>query len=200
VDFTVSEADLTRDSLWASRILAAYGISRGNHILVTARESDTPWIDPFRVGAGLLKAVHSNAEIWGWDARRTDMFIRRLNVDVIVGLSCETVVSLGQIDSAIARLRAVPHILARRAAREALQNASISAGEYLPLGPAIAVSAPDGENAMLCYDENEWAVESIDGQLVVSTVGPRATKFDRQVTGVAGQTHRTSEGMRISVA
>lgn len=40
-------------------------------------------------------------------------------------------------------------------------------------------------------------VESIDGQLVVSTVGPRATKFVRQPTGITGSVVMSAEGARI---
>lgn len=198
VDFVVSEDDLARDSRWAAGILSGFGISPGEHILVTARPSDSPWLDEFRVAARTLGIVHSNAEAWNWDARRAEMFIRRLNSAMVIGLSAETVAAMGQITDVAERLSSVRHVLARRDALAPLRELGVDAGSYALLGPAVAVSAPDGSG--LSYDENEWAVEELDGELVVSSVGPRATTFDRQRTGARGQVTQSAQGARVSMA
>lgn len=195
IDFTVNEDDLARDSVWAAKVLTDYGIRRGSHILVTATPAETPWLDAFRVGSTRVEAVYSNAEPWNWDARRSEMYIRRLNTEMVIGLSAETVTAMGQLTDAAVRLGSVRTILARPDALPVLSELGIDAGLYVRLGPALAVSSPD--HAGLQYDEKEWAIESVDGQLVVSTVGPRATPCDRQPTGVAGEVTSTSGGSRI---
>lgn len=184
VDFTVSEADLARDSLRAAQVLADYGIGRGSHVLVTATPAETPWVDAFRVGARRVGAVHSNAEPWNWDARRSEMYIRRLHTDIVIGLATETLTAMAQITDISARLGPVGTILARPDAASALKELGIDAGLYVKVGPVVAVSAADGSG--LQYDEKEWVVEEADGELIVSTVGPRATKVIRQHTGVHG--------------
>ncbi|OBH01491.1 hypothetical protein [Mycobacterium sp. E3247] len=197
IDFTVSEDDFARDTAWAAQVLRGHGISKGSHVLVTATPSETPWIDAFRVGAGVAGAVYSNAEPWNWDARRSEMYIRRLNTEMVIGLSAETVTAMGQITDAAVRLGSVGTILARPEALPVINDLGIEAGLYVRLGPAVAVTAPD--RAGLQYDEDEWALETVDGQLVVSTVGPRATRFDRQPTGVAGEVTSTPGGARIAL-
>jgi hypothetical protein len=57
------------------------------------------------------------------------------------------------------------------------------------------VSQPDGSG--LAVDEDEWAVDEENGELLITTVGPRAASFDRQPTGVRGHLERTPAGARI---
>lgn len=194
VDFTVGEADLERDSQWAASLMRQYGVCAGEHILITSRPSESPWLDAFRDGARLIGAVHSNGESWGWDARRSEMYIRRLNTVLIIGLSSDTIDGISQMTDAAERLSSVRKIIARQEAVGPLQELGIEADSYRQIGPVLAVSAPGGG---LRYNESEWIVESIDGQLVVSTVGPRATKFVRQPTGITGRVVMSAEGARI---
>lgn len=198
IDFTVSEGDLSRDSLWAAGVLNDYGVRKGSHVLVTATPSETPWIDAFRVGARRVGGVHSNAEPWNWDARRSEMYIRRLGTELVIGLSADVVTAIGQISDVVDRLGAVRTILARPDAVQPLRELGIVAGIYVRVGPAVAVSAPDGGG--LCFNENEWAIDEIDGEFVVSTVGPRLTKAHRQRTGVRGSLTRTAGGPRLTLA
>lgn len=195
IDFTVTEADHARDSAWAAEVLGAYGIGRGSHVLITATPSETPWVDSFRAGAAIVGAVHSNAEPWNWDARRAEMYIRRLQTQILIGLAPETITAMAQLADVGERLGSIRTILARPAAIPLLTESGIDAGVYLAVGPAVAVSAPDGEG--LIFNSAEWSIESVDGQLVVSTVGPRAANFDRVQTGIAGEVITTPNGPRV---
>lgn len=197
IDFVVSENDLERDSAWAAGILRGYGIQRGDHVLILATPGDTPWVDQFRVAAHTIGAVHSNAEAWNWDARRSEMYIRRLDTKMIVGIAAETIEAMGQIDGAIERLAGVRTVLARPGAGPALAAVGIDAGQIVRIGPAVAVSAPDGSG--LCVNDDEWSVQADDGELVVTSVGPRFTKAERQRTGVRGSVASTRSGVRITL-
>ncbi|HTQ15794.1 MAG TPA: hypothetical protein VML93_00300, partial [Mycobacterium sp.] len=66
----------------------------------------------------------------------------------------------------------------------ALRQAGLAPWTLLPLGPLWAFEPPGGGGA--AYDRNEWLVEAIDGELRLSTVGPRATRFERLALGQRG--------------
>jgi hypothetical protein len=197
VDFTVSEDDLARDSVWAENILRSYGIGPDDHVLFTATPSDTPWFEQFRVAARHTGAVQSNGEAWNWDARRSEMYIRRLETKMIIGLSAQTIEAMGQITDATERLSSVSSILARPDGLAAVRALGFDAGLIIRLGPAVAVSAADGSG--LCVNDDEWAVDVDDGELVVTSLGARMTQSHRQRTGVRGSVASTSAGVRITL-
>lgn len=197
VDFPYAEDDLSRDADFWSGVLRGYGIDRGRRTLVSALAWELPWSQSVRVGTNRAGGTYANAEFWGWDARRFDLFLRRTQPHAVVGLGREMVDSLGNlVEDVAARLSAVPVLLVRPEAVESLRNVGVNpAGVVGPIGPAVAVSLPDGSG--LAVDEREWTVYDEDGELLITTIGPRAATFARQRTGVRGHVERTTIGTRI---
>jgi hypothetical protein len=78
IDFPYSEEDLERDAGHWGEVLSSYGVARGKRVVVTALAWELPWTVSVRVGVTRAGGTYSNAELWGWDARRLDMFIRRI--------------------------------------------------------------------------------------------------------------------------
>ena len=196
VDFPYSEDDLARDAAFWSEVLAGYGVTRGRRILVTAVAWELPWMHPVRLGATRLGASCSNTEAFGWDARRLDTFIRWTSPHAVLGPGREVLETLGNAGDLAERLQGIPALLVRPDGVETLQEAGINpAGVVAQLGPAAAVSLPDGNG--LAVDESEWSVTEEDGDLLITAVGPRAARFDRQRTGVRGHVEQTPAGPRI---
>lgn len=196
VDFPYSEDDLARDAAFWAQVLAGYGVTRGKRVLVTAVAWEMPWMHPVRLGATRLGASYSNTEAFGWDARRLDTFIRWTKPQAVLGPGREVLEALGGSGDLAERLSGVPVLLVRPDGLETLEEAGVrSAGVVALLGLAAAVSLPDGSG--IAVDENEWAVTEEDGELLVTTVGSRAARFDRQRTGVRGHVEQTPAGLRI---
>ena len=178
VDFPYSEDDLARDTAHWTRVMSGYGVARGKRVLVTALSWEMPWALSARLGVNGAGATYSNSEVWGWDARRLDMFVRRLSPHVVLGPGRELVDALGDIVELAERLRDVPVLLVRPDAVPALEDAGVRpAGLVTPIGPTVAVSLPDGSG--LAVDGGTWSLDEEDGELLISTVGPRAASFDR---------------------
>ena len=93
-DFEIGWDELERDTEWAHSMMIAAGIKRGDLVLFSAPNHENPWITPIVRALRRIAAPYATAETYGWDARRFSMYLRRLPVKAIVGLSAETVDAL----------------------------------------------------------------------------------------------------------
>ncbi|SNQ47001.1 conserved hypothetical protein [Frankia canadensis] len=185
VEFDISHDDFARDQAWATGRLQGWGVGRGAALLAIGGLFESPWIEPFTRGANALGATVAHADRWGWDARRPEMFVRRLPVRVVLGLTGEIAQSLSNSDQ-LGTLERVPHLLARPDALETLRAAGLTPGVFARIGPVAAVGLTAGEP--LEYDAAEWSLDTgADDQLVVTTAGPRAAKLDKVPVGVRGR-------------
>jgi hypothetical protein len=196
VDFPYSEDDLSRDADYWGQVLRDHGVARGRRTVVSALAQEMPWSQAIRIGTTRAGAAFSNVEFWGWDARRLDVFLRRAQPYAVIGPGRELIEGLGGLADLAERLGEVSVLLVRPDAVEPLELAGVRpTGLLVPLGPTVAVSLADGSG--LAVDEREWAVDEEDGELLITTVGPRAATFERERVGVRGQVQRTTAGARI---
>lgn len=195
-DFTVAEEDLDRDATFWQRVLAGYGVGIGSRIVVVGSVPESPWLEPPRMAVAALGGSYSNVDAWSWDARRLEMYCRRLPVSVVLGIGGETVQALAAITDVRERLGSVPVLLARADGLEALRREGVDhAGLLVSIGQATAVTMADGSG--IAYDESEWLIEAVDGELVVTARGPRHSVPKRQRSGVAGSVFATDAGARL---
>ncbi len=183
VQFPIDRADLERDTAWATDVLAEYGVRRGRRVHVISGGWESPWYAPFFAAARRLGGTYTCADMFGFDSRRTDLFLRRLTPHVVLGLPRDVVTGLADADQ-LDNLRPVPHILARPDAASELAAAGIEAGSFAGVGPATAVTRADG--VLLSYDDREWRIDASNGELLVTTVGERAHRVTSAPTGVRG--------------
>ncbi|OHV29853.1 MULTISPECIES: hypothetical protein [Pseudofrankia] len=187
VEFAIGDADVERDTAWATARLAAAGLGRGHVLVAVAGPHEGGWIQPFTRAAGTLRATVAHADRFGWDAGRVEMFTRRLPVRLVVGLPGDVATALVERDL-LAQVAAVPVLLARPDAVGTLRAAGAACGVLAMLGPAVAMTADPTPGAPLAYDAAEWRFDDDGtGELLVSTVGPRTSRFERARTGVAGR-------------
>ncbi|MDT3441930.1 MULTISPECIES: hypothetical protein [unclassified Pseudofrankia] len=187
VEFAISHEDVARDTEWATSQLGATGLGYGDVLIPVAGPFEGGWIQPFSRAAGALRATVAHADRFAWDAGRVEMFTRRLPVRVLLGLPGEVASALVQRDL-LANVAAVPVLLARPDAVSPLRAAGAACGVFALIGPAVALTTSTSPGAPLAYDTAEWRFEDDGaGELLVTTVGPRATRFERARTGVAGR-------------
>jgi hypothetical protein len=185
----LSEAELNRATRAYLRVLDSYDIPARSHVLVVSLASQVGQIMPLERALTERHMVISNADATSSDAVRVEMFARRFDVAAVLGVTSETLdglIALGHNPSAVIAGRlvwATPGAYARLA-----PGAGYTLRRWVELGPAIGVECVVGEG--LHVSSEDWTVESIDGQLYVSSRLHRLLPFERQQTGLRGTVYR----------
>jgi hypothetical protein len=170
VDLEIGWPEHERDVRWAAQVLSVWGLTSADHVLYTLPNCEGPWSSSLIQAIRELGATYSNAEPYGWDARRCSTFLRLLDIKAVVGLSVETVTTL-QEQEHLELLSQVPLIWARPEALEPLREAGLAPAAFVMVGPALALECPERSGAHL--DPAEWTVADGPDGLVLSTVGER---------------------------
>lgn len=185
VDFPVGTEDVARDVRSAERALGSLGVGGGSRVLVVSQLSEAAQYSPLLVALVSLGAQLSCAEATRFDAFRTEMFLRVLRYDAVVGVSADVLDGLADLGRPLAAVFAgVPVVAARAGAHGRLREAGVAARWWLHVGPTIAVECGRGAGAHV--DGEEWEVEDEGGEILVSARRPRAAKVDRQRTWIPG--------------
>ncbi|NRF72011.1 hypothetical protein HLB44_34005 [Aquincola sp. S2] len=182
--FTVSLRDIEADTAWARRVFEHMGLQRGQPAHLIGAGFDYAILWPYEnalIGLGVPFGV---AEPVAIDAPRTDMLLRRLRMQAVIGLTGEIVAALLALGRDLRALLGHSTLAALPDAAAVLRDAGLKPWTLLPLGPLWAFEPPEGGGAD--YDRSEWRVESIDGELVVTSVAERATPWQQLRTGVRG--------------
>jgi hypothetical protein len=192
LEFEIGWDEFERDVDWAESLLRSSGLSRGDLVLITINQWEGPWTTPVVHALRRIGVTFLPAEVWSFDARRTSMFLQRLPVKAVFGLGGETVSALESEDPPIADLlRNVEIVWARADAVDRLSGTAPKVLPFVLLGPALVLGVP-GRGVVVNADE--WAVDSEDGELFVTNVRERATRFDRVPTGVRGSVRSVADG------
>jgi len=196
-EFDIGWDEFERDVNWTESLLRSTGLRAGDVVLITGQNCEGPWISPVAHALRRLGVTYTCAEVWAFDARRTSMFLQRLSIKAVFGLCAETLTALESEQPPIAELlQNVDFVWARPDALAKLSGVASEVMPFVVLGPAMGLGVPGQPGAVVNTDE--WAVDSDEGKLVISTVRDRATMFDRAPTGVSGQVLSAADG-RIAI-
>jgi hypothetical protein len=182
VYFEISWADQQRDTAWARAMLANHGAGAESGLVIVCGMAESPWFDPFETAARQLGAPYSTGEIASFEAFRTGMYAHRLPITMIFGINA--VVAEGLADELAKVVAKVPVIIARPDAAGLLAEAGARPFIVARVGPAIAMECPHRTGAHI--NGAEWALTERDGELFISTAGPREHQVTEAATGVAG--------------
>ena len=201
VYFELSWTDWERDTTWARAMLTDHAVGAGSGAVIVTGMAESPWFDPFETAARQLGAPFSIGEIYSFEAFRTGLYARGLPIAMLFGLDRTVTEGLGD---ALAEIVAkVPVIVARPDAVRTLTEAGARPFIVTRIGPAIAVECPHQSGAHV--NQAEWTLSERDGELLISTAGPRAHQVTRAPTGVAGtladgRCRCGRSGQRVTVA
>jgi hypothetical protein len=170
VDLEIGWPEFDRDVAWATRVLTTWGIGAGDHVLLTVPNFEGPWASPVIRALRDLGTVHSNAEPYRWDARRSSTFLRLLPIRAVVGMSVETATALLE-QGAGELLAGVALIWARPSAVASLRAAGLSPAVFAMVGPAVGLECSRRAGAHL--DPTEWRLDDGPGGATLRTVGDR---------------------------
>lgn len=182
--YTVSLRDIEADTAWARHVFERMGLQPGQPAHLIGAGFDYAILWPYENALMGLAVPFGVAEPVAIDAPRTDMLLRRLRMQAVIGLTGEIVAALQALGRDLTLLLGHSTLAALPDAAAVLRGAGLKPWTLLPLGPLWAFEPPEGGGAD--YDRSEWRVEAIDGELVVSSVTERATPWQRLRTGVRG--------------
>jgi len=181
---TVSLRDIEADTAWARRVFERMGMKPGKPAHLIGAGFDNAILWPYENALMGLGVPFGVAEPVAIDAPRTDMFLRRLRMQAVIGLTGELVDALLALGRDLKALLGHSTLAALPDSAAMLRRAGLAPWTLLPLGPLWAFEPPAGGGAE--YDRSEWRVDAVDGELAVTSVGPRATPFAHLATGVRG--------------
>lgn len=191
VDFEIGWDEVERDTVWATAILSAAGLAKGDFVITTMTSWEDAWSAAVIEALRRLGVVFMPAEVFGWDARRFVHFVTALAPKAVIGVGAETVDNIAQFDADAAELlSAVPLVWAREDALAKLAELGVTAHSYVHLGPALALGLP-GVGTVV--NNKEWSVTSKNGRLLVSTAGDRAATFTDVDSGLTGSVGTATE-------
>jgi hypothetical protein len=182
---TVSLRDIEADTAWARGVFDRMGLKPGKPAHLIGAGFDNAILWPYENALMSLGVPFGVAEPVAIDAPRTDMFLRRLPMQAVIGLTGELVDALVALGRDLPSLLGHATLAALPDAAATLRRAGLAPWTLLPLGPLWAFEPPAGGGAE--YDGTEWRLEAIDGELAVSSIGPRATPFLRLPLGLRGR-------------
>ena len=183
--YPVSLRDIERDTLWATKVFDWIGIERGKpvHLIGTGCDNEILW--PYENALIRMQVPFGVAEPVAIDAPRTDMFLRRFTMQAVIGLSGEIVEALILLERNLKTLLGHSKLVVLPQAHDKLRQAGLAPWKMVPVGPIFAFEPPDGGGAR--YDNAEWLVEDDGGELLLTSLAPRACPFVRLRTGVKGK-------------
>lgn len=184
--YAVSRRDMERDTEWALKVFDRMGLKKGLPIQLIGAGSDNATLWPYEnacIRHGIPFGMGEPVQI---DAGRSDMFLRRFQMQAAIGLAA------GVLDGFLAAERdlkkllgEVPVLAAMPDACERLKAIGLASWRIVQVGPIYAFEAPGGGGAR--YDMSEWLVEDDGTQLLLTSLAPRACPFVRLKTGVRGK-------------
>lgn len=187
--FPLAEAELNRAMQAYLRVLDSYDIPARSHVLVVSMASQVAYFMPLERALMERHLIISNADASKFDAARVEMFARRFDVAAVFGVTTDTLdgfAALGLDPEKVFAGRVVwatPDAYARLA-----PAAGYVLGRWMEFGPAIATECAAGS---VHVSSEEWSVESLEGELVVTSRLPRLLSFEHQPAGLRGTADRT---------
>lgn len=187
--FSFRDAEV--DNHWMAQCLREIGIGSGDLIHITHLYAEVAQFWSIYHGARLLGAVYANGMPTPFDAYRLEMYTRRFKLAAVIGITPQTLEGMEQGGHDLAtvfgraqRLIALPEAAAR------LRSLGLETGNLVRMGPFVAIEAVAGEGAR--FNNREWRVEAIGGELHVTSAAPRAGQFERLATGVKGHVEKVT--------
>jgi len=165
------------------------------HLIGAGCDNEILW--PYENALIGMKVPFGVAEPVAIDAPRSDMFLRRFRMQAVLGLSGELVDAFMALGRDLQVLLGHSVVAAMPEALPALRAAGLTPWTQRQIGPICTFESPLGDGAR--FDESEWLIEAPDGELLLSSVAPRACPFVRLRTGVQGRVELHGAARRVHV-
>lgn len=197
--YPVSYRDLEHDATVAVATLGRLGLSRGGLMLMIAGGGEWAQTAAYERAATRLGAVWAPTMPLGHDAYRVEMFLRRFRFQLVFGITASILDGLQAEGHDLRKVFGeAGTLVARPGAWERLRAAGLSPWRLHALGPVLAFEPPGETGAF--FDAHDWSLESIGGELLVTSRSVRASHVVRLATGARGAVTGDGLDRRVHVA
>ncbi len=166
--------------------LGTFHFRSGDQILICSLFDESAQFAALERSLRDFGLVQLNSDSSFFDAGRTESHMRRFDVAAVCGVNAamlDGLVAMGHDQNKVFANRVV---WARPDAQQRLQSVpGINLRLWTEVGPAVAMQCAHGEGAHI--NRLEWHVETIGGEIVLSSRLDRSLDFDRYRTGVRAQ-------------
>lgn len=184
MSYPVSFRDVHADSLFGMRIFAEMGVEAGSMVLFTSGSSEYAHFWPYEIAVSNLEGCVAIAENFMFDAGRSEMFMRRLPIKVAFGITDAILDGLAALKlDPVKAFAPAGVICARDGAADRLAGMGFAPWRMVSFGPAFGFVSPQGKTF---YDSDQWLIEDVGGELLITARAPRALPIVRLPTGVKG--------------
>jgi hypothetical protein len=198
VPCALSHADAHADAAWLEDLLESMGVRPGDVGYISYMNDQMAQYWPLFMACVSLGVPLATGMDMRFDASRLEMFLRRLPLKFVFGLSNELLLGLKATGH---DLRAV---LSRAAVLVAgpdtwaeLEQLQLPHWKLLLLGPALAVQPPGGGGFV--FDTREWQLTEDGGKLLITGAPVRAGRFERFDTGLRGRVFQVGGEWRFEL-
>ena len=195
ISYPVSFRDVHADAAFGARMFTKMGVEAGSVVMFTSGSSEYAHFWPYEIAVSDLEACVAIAENFIFDAGRSEMFMRRLPVKVAFGITEAILDGMDALKlDTVKAFTPAGLICARDKAADRLKALGFSPWRMVTFGPTFGFVSPEGETF---YDTDQWLIEEVNGELLITARTARALPVVRLRTGVAGS---VDENHRFTLA
>ncbi|MDB5430139.1 MAG: hypothetical protein JWP35_1255 [Caulobacter sp.] len=181
-----SRAELDRAAESLAAVIATFGFTRGQFVLVISMLEEAVQVGPIEQACMDLGLVPTNADNSPFDAARVEAILRRFDVPAVCGVGMSVLEGLKMFGHDPAAIFAGRVVWVRPDAYEAVAAMpGVTARRWTELGPALALECAEGGGAHV--DAREWTATDTGGDLRLSSRLLRSLPFRDASTGLKGR-------------
>lgn len=193
VPYEISLRDVEADALWAEAMLGRLGIGAGDTVLLGYQSSQGAQWWPWLKALHRRHAAYAPAMPSPYDGPRWGMYMRRFKLRAAFGINGHVLQALDSAGEDTRELMGRSGTLVAEAdALPLLREWGFEPWRLLNLGPTMAL-LPAAE-AGAVYNAAEWLLESLDGDIVISSQPGRRCQIKRLPTGLRGRVELSARG------
>jgi hypothetical protein len=182
----LSESEIDRRVWFYRRIFDSYGLPHRRNVLIISNYEDHALTMPLQTLLHMEGHIPCYAEATSFDARRTESFMRRMDISVVIGANTAVLDGLEAIGFNPLELFAGCIVFARdeNAYQRLSAGNDIVLRRWMDIGPAVALECRHGGG--MHVDANEWIVEAEHGEVLLTSRLQTLVEFNRTPTGFHG--------------
>src|SRR5690606_15290425 len=101
VDVPMTWEEVERDAAWMEGVLATYGLSRGDVVVLAAGPAELVWAHPVQLAISRLGATFGLAWVTPFDAFRVASLARRLGAAMVIGVDAGSVEAMAALPGGV---------------------------------------------------------------------------------------------------